>query len=62
MPYKKQNFKDGEVLYASQLEKIEDGIIENFAELEKYYSLADLVHPKSTFITFLTFSGHVFWS
>lgn len=43
MPYKKQNFKDGEVLHASQLEKMEDGIIENFAELEKYYSLADLV-------------------
>lgn len=43
MPYKKQNFKDGEVLYASQLEKLEDGIIENFAELKKYYSLADLI-------------------
>lgn len=43
MPYKKQNFKDGDVLTASHLEKMEDGIIENFAELEKYYSLADLV-------------------
>lgn len=43
MPYKKQNFKDGDVLTASHLEKMEDGIIENFAELEKYYSLADLI-------------------
>lgn len=43
MPYKKQNFKDGDVFVASHLEKIEDGIIENFAELEKYYSLADLI-------------------
>ena len=43
MPYKKQDFKNGDVLTASHLEKIEDGIIENFAELEKYYSLADLV-------------------
>lgn len=43
MPYKKQNFKNGDVLTASHLEKMEDGIIENFAELEKYYSLADLV-------------------
>lgn len=43
MPYKKQNFKDGDVLTASHLEKMEDGIIENFTELEKYYSLADLV-------------------
>lgn len=42
MPYKKQNFKDGEVLTASHLEKMEDGIIENFEELEKYYSLANL--------------------
>ena len=43
MPYKKQDFKNGDVLTASHLEKIEDGIIENFAELEKYYSLADLI-------------------
>ena len=43
MPYKKQNFKNGDVLTASHLEKKDDGIIENFAELEKYYSLADLV-------------------
>lgn len=43
MPYKKQNFKNGDVLTASHLEKMEDGIIENFAELEKYYSLADLI-------------------
>lgn len=43
MPYKKQNFKNGDVLTASHLEKMEDGIIENFVELEKYYSLADLV-------------------
>lgn len=43
MPYKKQNFRNGDVLTASHLEKMEDGIIENFAELEKYYSLADLV-------------------
>jgi hypothetical protein len=43
MPYKKQNFRNGDVLTASHLEKMEDGIIENFAELEKYYSLADLI-------------------
>ena len=43
MPYKKQDFRNGDVLTASHLEKMEDGIIENFAELEKYYSLADLV-------------------
>ena len=43
MPYKKQNFRNGDVLTASHLEKMEDGIIENFAEIKKYYSLADLV-------------------
>lgn len=39
MPYQKQNFKDDQTLSAYQLELIEDGIL----ELEKYYSLLNLV-------------------
>lgn len=36
MPYEKQNFKNGDVLMAEQLNAMEDGIVGAFAEIPKF--------------------------
>ena len=46
MAYSRQNFRDGRKLYASELHKMEDGIIEAVYMPEKPYVRAYQWHPE----------------